>query len=185
MQVPACFLLVTGFIYCSLDFDSDVQKYVLNYENKLQRAIVGARNPENKETNETTLLNLIADHANSKFDYNSYLNPYLREKTRQVNAINIFYTHTVLQDEPQIAVFSLAHIPNALVSHQILFILTLNILPNVTKEKFTSWKLRGQEERDNFATWFNNKQKVGNIGILWREFRAFFHLNKNEVEKIF
>ena len=105
--------------------------------------------------------------------------------TRQVNAINIFYSQTIMQDEPQIAVFSKANIPHALVSHQKIYVLMLNVLPNVTAEKFTSWKHKSRKERENFRTWYNNPQRVGPIGHIWRDFRAFFQLNKHEVDCFF
>jgi hypothetical protein len=165
-----------------LDFKADVQNYALDYEHRLQTAIVGARNPGNKKTTEETLIQLVDSYTNSKYDYNSYLHNFLSEMTRQVTAINIFYSLTILQDEPQIAVFSKAHIPRALVSHQRLYVLTLNVLPNVMAEKFTSWKHKSQKEREDFDTWYNDPQRAGPIGLIWRDFRAFFQLNKHEVE---
>ena len=47
--------------------------------------------------------------------------------------------------------------------------------------KFTSWKHKDQAEQENIKTWYNNQERVGKIGHIWRDFRSFFQLNKHEV----
>ena len=162
-----------------------MQRYTLDYEAKLQKVIMGARNPQNNEINESDLSKLIDDYASSPYDYDTYLYPYLNEKTRQVNAINIFYTQTASQDEPQIAVFSEANIPHGLVSDHILFVLTLYVLPNVTTDEYTAYTKLSKQERENPPGWFNNFTTIGYIGSWWRDFRTFFQLNMYQVSKCY
>ena len=157
----------------------------MDYEAKLKNAIIGARNPQNKEINESDLSKLIDGYTSSPYDYDSTLYPYLTEKTRQVNAINIFYTQTASQDEPQIAVFSEANLPHALVSDHILFVLTLYVLPNVTTDDYTAYTKLSKQDRENPAGWFNNFTTIGYIGSWWRDFRTFFQLNMYQVSKCY
>merc|ERR1719348_1201788 len=84
-----------------LDFRSEISTYTLNYERTLQKSIVSARNPSSS-LNETAIVALMQSYQNSHFDYDKYVYPYLTERKRQVNAINIFYDEALYQYEPQI-----------------------------------------------------------------------------------
>ena len=145
----------------------------------MKEIIKGARNPEDKSKNQDTLKLLVKNYKSSEYNYDVYLHSYLSQRKHQVNLINSFYTATVSQDEPQITVYSEAVVPNYLVTHQTVYILSLNILPNVSTEKFSYWLKKGEQERTN--AWYDSKILLGKLGVLWRNFRAFYHLNKYRV----
>merc|ERR1719244_2558569 len=157
-----------------LDFRSEISTYTLNYERRLQKSIVNARNP-NSQQNESAIVALMEEYQNSHFAYDKYVYPYLTERERQVKAINIFYDETLYQHEPQIADYSKADIPRAIITRPVLFLLTLYVLPNVDSEKFASY---GNNSGDlSRCMWYNNKTKVGEIGELWRDYLNFFDDN--------
>merc|ERR1719244_245012 len=160
-----------------LDFRTEISKYTLNYERKLQKSIVNARNP-NSQQNESAIVALMEEYQNSHFAYDKYVYPYLTEKERQVRAINIFYDETLYQNEPEIAVYRKADIPRAIITRLVLFLLTLNVLPNVDSEKFASYG--NNIGRLSRFMWYNNKTKVGEIGELWRDYLNFFDYNNYE-----
>jgi hypothetical protein len=161
-------------------FQSDVSNYTLSYEAKLQKLIIGARNPAMQEIEDIHLENLIDDDTKSPYNYDRHLYKYLSQRTRQVNALNIFYTQSVSQYEPQIAVYTKADVPVALITEPVLFLLKLYVLPNVTEYNYTQWT-----DKDEDARWYSNETTVGCIGNMWRDFRTFFHLNGYQVGHLF
>jgi len=156
-----------------LQFQSGVSNYTLYYEAELQKNLIGARNPNISSITTEEIVYLISNDTISKYNYNTHLFLYLTQRTRQVNALNIFYTQTVAQDQPQIASYSEADVPIAIITERVLFLLTLNVLPNVTEYNYTTWLPANEKNR-----WYNNRTIVGEIGDRWRDFRTFFHINE-------
>ena len=80
------------------------------------------------------------------------------ERKRQVSVINTFYKETLLQDEPQIGKCSNSDISTAMLKEQFVFVLYVNILPNVEDSSFASY-----DELSKGKSWYNNRDIVGEI----------------------
>ena len=134
-------------------------------------------------TNRTTLdklHDLIHTYTNSCFDYDTILFEYLKTRTREVNAINIFYTQTINKAAPQISQFREAEIAEALITNKSVFILTLFVVPNTTDQLFDiNYPKCGNDTVSDHNAWFNNRTTTGNAGYPWRQFLAFYTANYN------
>ena len=53
--------------------------------------------------------------------------------------MNIFYEKTLYQDEPQVAVYSQADIPRAMLTETYVFVLYIGVLPNLTTDNYTNY----------------------------------------------
>ena len=53
--------------------------------------------------------------------------------------MNIFYENTLYQDEPQVAVYSEADIPRAMLTETYVFVLYIGVLPNLTTDNFINY----------------------------------------------
>ena len=90
---------------------------------------------------------------------------YMTERRRQVAAINKFYERTINQDTPQIGVYAKADIPRAMLTRQLVFVLSIAVLPDLEKDDFENYQMG--EESDTH--WYNNIDIVGEI-----RFEIFF-----------
>ena len=132
-------------------------------------------NPED-ETAMNKLTDLTNNYKASCFNYETYLFEYLEMKTREVNAINIFYTETIDKPAPQISQFKEAEIAEALLTKKFVFILTLNIIPNKTEELFPTEDCQN-DEKSKLPSWYDDRTITGDIGAIWRDFMAFYKAN--------
>ena len=64
---------------------------------------------------------------------------YITERQRQVSAINIFYEKTLYQDQPQVAVYSEADIPRAMLTETYIFVLYIGVLPDLIRDNFDNY----------------------------------------------
>ena len=84
------------------------------------------------------------------------------ERKRHASVINTFYIRTQQPDQPQIAEFSLADISKAMLLERFVFVLYINILPDITEDSFENYRETDQET--NNSNWYNNHILVGKIG---------------------
>ena len=162
----------------------------MEYSVKLGEAIVGERSGHE----ENTIQNLINGHALTDFVYSKFLLPYLTERKREVNVINIFHQKTVSQDEPKISVYDEASIPLAIITEEKVFILTLYVLPDSKQESFKNFVALVKSDDANAVPsevsswkekqWFNNYQLIGDVGSRLRSFREFFAANTYKVSSM-
>ena len=64
---------------------------------------------------------------------------YITERQRQVSAMNIFYERTLYQDQPQVAVYSKADIPRAMLTEPYVFVLYIGVLPDLVQDNFENY----------------------------------------------
>ena len=55
--------------------------------------------------------------------------------------MNIFYEKTLYQDEPQVAVYSEADIPRAMLTETYVFVLYIGVLPDLEKDNYTNYNI--------------------------------------------
>ena len=82
----------------------------------------------------------------------------MNERMRQIGAINKFYERTLDQDTPQIGVYTKADIPRAILSRELVFVLTVKVLPNLEEDDYLKFDM---SKRTNY--WYNNQSVVGEI----------------------
>ena len=80
------------------------------------------------------------------------------ERERQIAAINVFYDQTINKDKPQVAQYSEADIPRAILTQPNVFIYEIDILPHKIWDKFEYYYL----DVDYF-NWYNNIDLTGQI----------------------
>jgi hypothetical protein len=161
-----------------LDFKDQVEKFTQSYGANMTKVIPRVRsNPDKLDP----LHDLIHNYTSSCYDYDRYLYDYLMKRTREVNAINIFYTKTVNKVAPLIAQFSKADIPKAMFDVPYVFILTLNVIPNITEEKYNCKQQLNStlSSIKNPKNWYDNFTTVGAMSVLWRVYMEFFLANYN------
>ena len=61
---------------------------------------------------------------------------YLRERQRQVSAVNVFYDETSNLDEPQVEEYSVANVPVAMLRRPFVFVLFISVLPDLEEDGF-------------------------------------------------
>ena len=82
----------------------------------------------------------------------------MNERMRQIGAINKFYEKTLNKDTPQIGVYTKADIPRAILSRELVFVLTVKVLPNLVEDDYLKFEM---SKRKNY--WYNNQDIVGKI----------------------
>ena len=153
------------------------------YEKNLQETIIKARNPQNS-ANEENLIELVKSYDNSDYNIDVYLQDYITERERELNAIHIIYNETVNKKEPQIAHLEAAKIASALVNTRVVFVLTLKVLPEVEEEKYSKYveeKRKNLYEEKKRNSWYNRNVMVGSIGKLWTAYKKFYEYNNYRV----
>ena len=83
---------------------------------------------------------------------------FLVEKERQVAAIEIFYDKTINIDVPQVAEYSKADIPRAILTQPFVFIYDIKILPNLPFDSFENYYLNIEN-----PNWYNDITTTGLI----------------------
>ena len=53
--------------------------------------------------------------------------------------MNIFYERTLYQDQPQVAVYSKADIPRAMLTEPYVFVLYIGVLPDLVQDNFENY----------------------------------------------
>ena len=53
--------------------------------------------------------------------------------------MNIFYEKTLYQDQPQVAVYSEADIPRAMLTETYIFVLYIGVLPDLIRDNFDNY----------------------------------------------
>merc|ERR550532_2725609 len=151
------------------EFKRKLFLYLLDYTKEMIDAIVLARHSDPLATN---VINLLDAHVDGNYNDNRILS-YMTERRRQVAAINKFYERTINQDTPQIGVYAKADIPRAMLTRQLVFVLSIAVLPDLEKDDFENYQMG--EESDTH--WYNNIDIVGEISKAWRNLRLFFQYN--------
>ena len=82
----------------------------------------------------------------------------MNERMRQIGAINKFFERTLDQDTPQIGVYTKADIPRAILSRELVFVLSVAVLPDLVEDDYLNFKM---DQRKNY--WYNNQDIVGEI----------------------
>ena len=163
------------------DFKEKVNNATLSYSESLAKIIPRVRSAPTNATTLDELHDLTQSYLKSCFNFDTFLFYYLTTRTREVNAINIFYTQTINKAAPQINQFREAEIAEALITKKSVFILTLRVIANTTNQFFDTnfSKQCGKDRHRDNDTWFNNRTTTGTIGHTWRQFLAFYTANYN------
>ena len=163
------------------DFKEKVDNATLSYGETLVKIIPLVRSDPTNAITLEKIHNLEQSYLKSCFDYDTNLFSYLTTRTREVNAINIFYSQTINKAAPQISQFKEAEIAEALITQKSVFILTLNIIPNTKDQLFnTNYSTHcGNDKIRDPNAWFNNRTTTGKTGQTWRQFLAFYTANYN------
>jgi len=155
-----------------LDFQNQLNNYMLSFGENITTIIPLVRSDPN---NLPQLIDLISAHQASCFkDENLY--SYLSNRSREVNALNIFYAQTVNKNTPKMAEYQKALIPRALILTENVFLLSLKILSNTENEKFGYVCAQAGLTK---TPWYDDRKKIGKIGRDWRDFMAFQKSNYN------
>ena len=72
--------------------------------------------------------------------------------------INTFYLQTLNKNTPQLGRFITADIPKAILTEQFVFVLLVNILPDLELDNFDNYDDNHSEKQ-----WYNNLNIVGEI----------------------
>jgi len=154
-----------------LDFRDKVSNYTVGFGGNISKIIPLVRsNPEYLHN----LTKIISDYEKTCFNADT-LTIYLMERTREVNALNIFYGETVNKVAPKMAQYQNADVPAALLTKKYVFVLSLHILPNIEDEKFDCSSDNGETS----LSWYDDPKDAGQIGHLWRKYISFFNANFN------
>ena len=72
--------------------------------------------------------------------------------------INTFYLQTLNKNTPQLGRFITADIPKAILTEQFVFVLLVNILPDLELDNFDNY-----DNNQSQKQWYNNLNIVGEI----------------------
>ena len=86
------------------------------------------------------------------------VNGYINERKRQISVVNTFYLQTLNKNTPQLGRFVSADIPKAILTEEFVFILFVNILPDLEIDNFDNYNPNHSDKK-----WFNNLSIVGEI----------------------
>ena len=79
---------------------------------------------------------------------------YLTQRQRQVVVINLFFEETLLRNknQPQVGMYSLGHIPRAILKEKYVFLLSVRILPDLVKDNYQNFDVLNVDQ-----SWYNDK----------------------------
>ena len=83
---------------------------------------------------------------------------FINERKRQISVINTFYLQTLNKNTPQLGRFITADIPKAILTEQFVFVLLVNILPDLELDNFDNYDANNSDQQ-----WYNNLDIVGEI----------------------
>merc|ERR1712183_463928 len=117
------------------------------------------------------VIDLLTKHNEGPYSESKVLN-YMNERMRQIGAINKFYERTLDRETPQIGVYTKADIPRAILSRELVFVLSVAVLPNLEEDDYLKFD---KSKTNNY--WYNNQDIVGKISDAWKRLRDFFDYN--------
>ena len=91
---------------------------------------------------------------------------------RQVSVINTFYLKSLSSGEPKIARLMSADIAKAILSKRFVFVLKINILPDIDEDSFDKFDEENVDIINSF--WYNNISTVGQIRLLQFILKSIF-----------